>query len=247
MKKLTSLFGEKNLSWKFIIIFSVLVGIIVGVMNRVPFLENTSFSDFAVVLELWIILAIFIITNARSRKEAILKTFIFFLISQPLIYFTEAAYESIFSGVNLFERTWFYLDLYYFHGSRWFVWTLLTIPGSAIAYEIKRDNILGSIVLSVATGFLALSGGSTLLNCIARTFPNHLIHSLMALFFAYFFIFAILKKKTPRIISLVLTSLALIAGVAYYFYETSIRVPYCFELEGYDPDSTMVVENCIEE
>lgn len=247
MQKLKSLFGNVKISWKFLIIFSVIVGVVVGVLNRLPFLAETSFSDFAVVLELWIILAIFIITNSSSRKDAILKTFVFFLISQPLIYFVEAAYEAIFSGADLFSRTWFYFDQYYFHGGRWFVWTLLTIPGSALAYEIKRDNILASIVLSVATGFLALSGASTLLSCIFRTFPNHLIHSLMALFFAFFFIFTIVKKKTPRIVSLVLTSLALLAGVGYYFYNNSTRVPYCSELEGYDPDSTLVIEGCIEE
>ena len=247
MEKLKALFGNVKISWKFLIIFSVIVGVTVGVLNRLPFLANTSFSDFAVVLELWIILAIFIITNSSSRKDAILKTFVFFLISQPLIYFVEATYEAIFSGADLFSRAWFYFDQYYFHGGRWFIWTLLTIPGSAIAYEIKRDNILSSVVLSVATGFLALSGGMTLLNCIFNTFPNHLFHALMALFFAFFFIFTILKEKTPRIISLILTSLALVAGAAYFLYSHSTRVPYCSELEGYDPDSSLVIEGCIEE
>lgn len=247
MDILRKIFTRTHISWSFLLIFSVVVGVLVGILNRLPFLQGTSFTDIAVVLDMWIVLAIFIIGNSTSRKDAILKTFVFFLISQPLIYFTEALYEAIFSGVDLFTRTWFYLDQYYFHGGYWFIWTLLTIPGSALAFEIKKDNIFSSLVLSVATCALAFFGSTGLAGVIIKSELNHLLNSLICLFFAFIFAFIFFKNKKSRIITLSLTSLALVAGVAYSLYYSSQRVPYCSELEGYDPDSSIIVESCIEE
>lgn len=211
------IFGGTEISWKFLVIFAVSIGVFVGILVRIPFLENTSFTDIAVVLDMWIVLAIFIITNAKTRKEAILKTFVFFLISQPLIYLTEASINSLFFGVDFFAQISLYFNNYYFHGGNWFLWTLLTIPGAAIAFEIKKENFFAPFILSVATGFLAAIGGFGMFNSIFRTFPNHLLNNILCLFFAFSLGFIILKNKRQKIINLVISIVLFLAGVIGFF------------------------------
>lgn len=63
MTKLRNLFGNINMTWLKVIIFSVIAGVYTGLINQVPFLSNTSFTDIAVSFECWIVFAIFIIVN----------------------------------------------------------------------------------------------------------------------------------------------------------------------------------------
>ena len=235
MKKfLKKLFGGISLTWPRLIIFSCLVGLLVGAFNVIPFLKGTSFQDFAVILDIWFVLAIFVIMNSKSRLDAVLKTFVFFLISQPLIYLV----TSLFSA-NSF---WFLLQQYYFRWyDGWFFWTLATIPGSAIAYEIKKSNIVSSIILSVATGALAFFGIDHILGSVLTSFPYHLLSGLIDLFFAFSFIFIILENKTPRILALILTSLSLIVGVIYYFHFASRPTPECFPSYEYDETTETLI------
>lgn len=210
MKKL---FGETKISYKFLIVFAIIIGILVGGLNRIPFLTNTSFQDIAVYLEMWIILAIFIIVNCKEAKEAVIKCFLFFLISQPIIYLTEIIIDVLVNGKVFTDLFILYFRNYYLHG--WLIWTILTIPGSFIAYQVKKGNILSSLILSVACTFLSFTGSSGLLNTILYNFPYHLLNSLICLFMAYYLIFVILKGKKERIISLVLTTTALVLGIVY--------------------------------
>lgn len=224
-KRLTQLFGGLHLTWRFIIIFAVAIGIGVGIIARIPLLTDTSFSDIAVVLDIWIIIAIFIIVNCKTCKEAILKTFVFFLISQPLIYLTEVAIDSAFFGADFLPHLSMYFDNYYFGGGKWFLWTLLTIPGAAIAFEIKKDNLLASLVLSVATGYLAFAGGYGLLSSTFRTFPNHLLNSLICLAAAFSLSFLILHKKLPRTINLLANVLFAIVGAVAFCMVNLVTIP----------------------
>ena len=235
---LEKLFGGIRLTWKKLILFSIAVGILVGLFNVIPFLAGTSFQDFAVVLDIWFILAIFVIMNSQTRLDAVLKTFIFFLISQPLIYLV----TSLFTGTDFT----FLLNQYYFRWyDGWFFWTFATIPGAAIAYEIKKSNILSGLVLSVATGALAFFGSSTLIHSILDTFPYHLFAALLDLFFAFAFIFIILKKKSPRILALILTSCALLTGVLYYYDTYHNAQRGCYEQYYYDEETGETIFNGI--
>ena len=47
------------------------------------------------------ILAIFIIVNCKNSKDAIIKCFVFFLISQPLIYLVEIVIDTFINNGNL--------------------------------------------------------------------------------------------------------------------------------------------------
>ena len=77
------------MSWKNVILMAIVTAIITAVLKLLPFLNGTSFQDIAINLECWILFAVFIIVNCKNYKDAAIKCFVFFLISQPLIYFTE--------------------------------------------------------------------------------------------------------------------------------------------------------------
>lgn len=226
MKKL---FGKTKISWKFLIIFSILLGLIIGIINKIPFLENTSFRDIAIVYDMWIILALFVITNSESAKEAVSKCFVFFLISQPMIYLSELLIDIIFYKVS-FSNSFKLYFINYYYGAGWLYQTFLTIPGAYIAYQVKRKNILSSIILSVATCYLSLVGTTGLIKCLTEHFPYHLLNSLLCLFFAYYLIFILLNKKRERIISLSLTTIGIILGVILTINNNNKPISVNYEL-----------------
>lgn len=209
MKKL---FGNTNLTWKLLIIFSIALGIGVGVLNRIPLLKDTSFQDIAIYLEMWIILAIFIIVNCKNWKEAVCKCFVFFLISQPLIYATEVLIDVLVYGKNLETQLILYFKNYYIYNG-WLMWTILTIPGAFIAYQIKKNNVLASVILSVATGYLAYVGTKGLISIIINKTPNHLINSIICLSMAFVLIYIILENKKERIIASLITTIGAIIAI----------------------------------
>ena len=65
--------------------------------------------------------------NSKSAKESALKCFIFFLISQPLIYL----FQDIVTGKHLFITYYRY----------WFMWTIACVPMGYIGYYMKKDKI----------------------------------------------------------------------------------------------------------
>ena len=97
MKKI---FGKINLTWKRIIISAIVIGTSVGLLNSVSFLYDTTITDIATLFDFWIFCGIFIIMNSKSNKDSALKCFVFFLISQPLIYLCEVPLNDM--GWNLF-------------------------------------------------------------------------------------------------------------------------------------------------
>lgn len=186
MKIFKKIFGGTEMSWKLLLIYSVITGAAVGLLNCVPFLEGTSLTAPAVSFEYWFVAAIFVIVNCKNSKEAMLKTFIFFLISQPLIYLVEVPFKE--AGWGLFQ--------YYKY---WALITLLTIPGAWIAYQIKKDNVLSAVILSVATGYLCGTGIGAIKEVI-NEFPYGILTIVFCFAFAFILIQTILQKKNTRII-----------------------------------------------
>ena len=201
MTKLKKLFGEINMTWPKVIIFAVITGVYTGLINQVPFLADTSFTDIAVNLECWLVFAIIIISNCHKWWEAMLKTFVFFLISQPIVYLVEVP----FLGFEIFK--------YYRY---WFIITLLTIPGSFIAYWITKKNILSSIILSVATGGLVYFG-VFYLNIVIYDFPRHIISAVFCFAWAIILTLVILDKLSTRITTFAITFVMLLLSVFVTF------------------------------
>lgn len=206
MKKL---FFGIEMTWKKVIKFALITGTLTAIVSMVPFLVRSSFNDLAVYLDAWILFALVIIMNCKDAKEAMKKTFVFFLISQPLVYLIQAIFTS--EGFSIFR---FY--------PYWAAITVLTIPGAFIAYQIKKQNILSVLILSVANCLLAYMI-AYYISMMKISFPKHLFSSIFCLFLIVLFILSLLDKKKHRIIA------AIIALLAFIIFAISLDV---FKKEG---------------
>lgn len=184
-------FWKINLTWKKIIIFAVLIAMYTALMAIVPITANTSFRDIAINFEWWILFGVLIIVNSKSPLDSALKCFVFFLISQPLIYLFQVPFSD--KGFALFD--------YYKY---WFIWTILTLPMGYIGYYIKNNNIFSSIILVPMLLILTITGfdyfGEMCIN-----FPNHLLSFISCFAIILIIVFNVLKNYKLRIISIILT------------------------------------------
>ena len=186
------LFGGIKMTWVKLVIYSVAAGVYTALMALlVP--DWCSFHDIAVTEEAWILLALVVITNCEKPLEAALKTFVFFLISQPIVYLVQVPFADM--GWKLFG--------YYRY---WFIITLLTFAGAYIAWFIKKDNIVSGLVLSVAVIMLSISGVGYLSTTVSE-FPHHLLSAIYCLGIIPVFIFFILKNKKARILAGVISAI----------------------------------------
>lgn len=185
------------MSWPRVLLFAVVTAVYTGIVCLIPPLKNTSLSDIGVTLECWILFALLIITNCKTRLEASLKCFVFFLVSQPLIYLVQAP----FVGWEIFR--------YY---PRWFFITLLTFPGAAVAFLVKKQNWPGTLVLCAATVYLGWQGVWYFRSALDR-FPFHLLSALFCFALAITLILLLLDGKKHRIAALTVTA-ALTLGFA---------------------------------
>ena len=198
--KIKKLFTEINMTWPKVIIFAVATAAVTAVINLIPALDKTSFKDIAVVFDCWILFAMIIIMNAKTWKEASLKTFVFFLISQPLIYLIEVPFVSM--GWEVFG--------YY---SYWFKLTILTLPGAAIAFLVKRQDWLSVAVLSVATGYLGFKAMDDF-RIMAGHFPYHMISFIFCILLAICLILVCFDDKKKRAAAIIVFVLVIIVDIA---------------------------------
>lgn len=234
-------FGNYKITNRFIIIFGVITGLVTAIVASIPALKETSFSDISVYVECWILFAMFIITNSKSSKEAARNTFLFFLISQPLVYL----FESIFCGFD-FSVFRFY--------PRWFFITILTIPGAIIAYQIKRKDFLSVFVLCVANIYLAYQS-VYYLRSVINNFPHHLLSSIFCVTLAIFLTFVIFNERKYRLVCIAVIIVAWITSsllLGIYNQSASIEIQledgnWNYKIEGDDVFSVnMKDENVVE-
>ena len=190
MKKL---FGGIDLTWKKLIIFAVATAIYTAAMALIPITKDTSFRDIAIYMEWWILFGIIIICNSKSPIDSALKCFVFFLISQPLIYLIQVPFSSM--GFEIFK--------YYKY---WFIWTLCTFPMGFIGYYIKKKNILSVIILLPMLCLLAYFGLGYFSSAIS-SFPHHLLSFIACFAMIIIIILNIFDKTLFRIISIILVLL----------------------------------------
>lgn len=200
---LRKLFGGIRMTWPRLILFAVISGLVTGLIALlVP--EGNSFRQIAVTFEAWIVLAIIVVVNCDKPLDAACKTFVYFLISQPLVYLVQVPFNRM--GFGLFG--------YYY--PYWFYWTIATFPGAYIAWYIKKDNAAAAVILSVALAGLILFGCGYLRDFLSRP-PRYLIAALFCFGSVPLLILCILHEKTPRIIATAFAVLALAVFLAYYF------------------------------
>ena len=210
MKKL---FGGINLTWKKLILFAIIAGIYTAIMALIPITKDTSFRDIAIQFEWWILFGIIIISNSKSPLDSSLKCFVFFLISQPLVYLIQVPFSSM--GWSLFG--------YYKY---WFYWTIACLPMGYIGYYIKKKNWLSVIILSPMIVFLTYLGLGYINNAI-QSFPHHLLSGISCFLIIIAVVLCLFDKKKLRLVSFgiaLITTIVLlvlkgdIGGIKYETY-----------------------------
>lgn len=189
MKVLHKIFGGINLTWLKVIILAVVTGIYTGLINQVPFLLDTSFRDIAISFEVWIFFGIFIIMNSKSNLDSALKCFVFFLISQPLVYLVEVPFAG-----------WEIMNYY----RNWILWTILTFPMGFIGYYLKKDRWWGLFILTPILIFLAFHYAGFLSETMF-SFPNHLLSCIFCAVTMIIYVIAIFSGKKTRITGLIIS------------------------------------------
>ena len=195
MKKI---FGGIDLTWPKVIIMAIIAGVYTAIMAMLPIAYDTSFSDLTVTFEVWIFLGIFIIMNSKSAKDSALKCFIFFLISQPLVYLV----QDIINHSNLF------VTYYRF----WILWTIACIPMGFVGYYMKKDKWWGLLILVP----MLLFTGEECAGYLSKTmfsFPRHLLTTIFCISALIIYPLAIFKNKKVKTVGEVISGILIISIV----------------------------------
>jgi hypothetical protein len=209
---LHKIFGGLNMSWPVVIAMSVILGVYTALMAMlVP--DGNSFHDIAVTPEWWVLPAIIIIVNCKKPLESALKVFVFFLISQPLVYLIQVPFNNM--GWGLFQYYPYWLKI-----------TLATFPAGFVGWYLKKDEWYSGVILSFMTVFLVYTG-INYIGGFEDSFPNHFFTTIYCFGIIPVFIFGIFKKWQPRLTTAIITIIATIIIVVVTtlsggeYYETS--------------------------
>ena len=184
-KALHKLFFGIEMTWPRIIVSAVLIAVYTAAVLLIPAFRLTSVRDIGGDIPCWIMFAMIIICNCKTAKEAAAKTFVFFLISQPLIYLFQVPFS---------EKGWSLFSYY----PPWALWTLATVPMSLIGWHTRKKGWSSPLILSAMTCLLAVMAVSYLYGFLK--FPPYKILSLIAcLIFIFMLITGILPEKKQRI------------------------------------------------
>ena len=192
MKKI---FGGINLTWPKVIMLAIITGIYTAIMAMLPIAKDTSFSDLTVTFEVWIFFGIFIIMNSKSAKDSALKCFIFFLISQPLVYLV----QDLINHSNLF------FTFYRF----WILWTIACIPMGFVGYYMKKDKWWGLLILVP----MLLLTGEECAGYLSKTifsFPRHLLTTIFCMSALIIYPLAIFNNKKVKTVGVIISGIFII-------------------------------------
>ena len=219
MNTMKKIFGGIEMTWLRVILFAVFTAVITAALLLLPVFSDSPLRLMGVQYDWWILFAILLISNCKKPLEAGLKCFVFFLISQPLIYLLQQPFASI--------------DLLRTYYGRWFIMTLLTFPGGMIAYQILRKEFWSALILAVAGVYLGCVGAGRLLHGV---FEGDIAYMIDGLFFATAavfmgFIFCDGKKRKVYL-AIVLVCIALCSGYLVYGQMLSGTFEYEIPREG---------------
>ena len=195
-KLLHKIFGGLNMTWPKVIIMAVIAGIYTAMMAAwVP--ATCSFHDISVTAEAWVPLALIIMMNCKGPLESALKTFVFFLISQPLVYLIQIPFSDMGWGLFGYYRYWFFI-------------TLATFPAAFIGWYVKKNNILAALILSPMLVLLVYLGIGYMIT-LRHEFPHHLISAIFCFGIIFVLVFGIFSNRKPILLSLAISVAAFIA------------------------------------
>ncbi len=194
---LNRLFGGVKMSWPRLILFAVGAAVLTAVFLIMPVFKNSSFERMGVYLEAWVLFAVVIMANCKKPLEAALKTFVFFLISQPLIYLFQVPFSWMGWGLFGYYKTWA-------------VWTVLTFPMALVGWFITKRNWLSVLILSPVLAFL----GYTLFDCASAClagFPRYLLAALFCLAQLVLFVAAFFPKRAQKLVGALIPAAVVLA------------------------------------
>lgn len=176
------------MSWPVTVMYAVAAALLTSIFLILPVFKDTSFARMGVTFEAWIFFAVIIMANCRTPLESALKTFVFFLISQPLIYLIQVPFTVL--GWQIF--------MYYRY---WFIWTLLTLPMAYIGWYITKKNWLSLLILAPVLCYLTwlyVDGFKTSYS----HFPRMLVMALFCLLQVLIYLYVFTEKTVQKLIGL---------------------------------------------
>ncbi len=194
---LKKLFGGINFTWPKLVIFAVICGVYTGITTLIPGTADTSLRDISISFEWWILFALILIANSKSPLDSALKVFVFFLISQPLVYLVQVPFHP--DGFGLFR--------YY---RPWFIWTLLTFPMAFVGHYMKKDKWWGLLILAPMLVFLGYHYTGFLTEAVSF-FPNHLLSAIFCAVTLILYPLVLFQDKKIRLAGLVISLVILVA------------------------------------
>lgn len=227
MKKL---FGGINLTWLKLIIFAVLAAVYTAVVAVIPITRDTSFRDITVTFEVWILFGVIIIMNSKSAIDSALKCFVFFLISQPLIYIFQVPFSDL--GWDIIK--------YY---KNWILWTILTIPMGFIGYYMKKNKWWGLLILTPVLIFLAVGHYYGFFTYMLTYFPYRVLSVLFVAATMIIYPLAIFKDKKIKMAGLAISIVLLLGTSAYGYIKGDSTYSTTIMSNGYTFDETDHVIN----
>ena len=218
------LYGGINITWPRLILFAVGAAVLTSIFLIVPIFKDTSFAKMGETLEAWIFLAIIIIANSKKPLESALKTFVFFLISQPLIYLIQVPFN--WQGWGIFQYYKF-----------WFILTLCTFPAAYIGWYIKKKNWLSLVILMPILILLALIAKDGISHVIYE-FPHLLLMVVFCfaqiLLYLYVFTKNVAQKIAGLLVPIVVVAAMLLMPQTVDFTSTQFL-----------PDNPVLTENAV--
>ena len=218
------LYGGINITWPRLILFAVGAAVLTSIFLIVPIFKDTSFAKMGETLEAWIFLAIIIIANSKKPLESALKTFVFFLISQPLIYLIQVPFN--WQGWGIFQYYRF-----------WFILTLCTFPAAYIGWYIKKKNWLSLVILMPILILLALIAKDGISHVIYE-FPHLLLMVVFCfaqiLLYLYVFTKNVAQKIAGLLVPIVVVAAMLLMPQTVDFTSTQFL-----------PDNPVLTENAV--
>ena len=180
------LFGGLKMSWLRVILFAAATAVVTAVFLLVPVFEGTSFERMGVTFEAWIFFAVIIMSNCGKPLESACKTFVFFLISQPLIYLLQVPFSS--QGWGLFGSYRY-----------WFLWTLATFPMAFVGWYIKKKNWLSLLILAPIL-FLLTNDYVGGFRDAAKHFPRMLVMAVFCLGQVLIYLYVFTEKLWQKLL-----------------------------------------------
>ena len=157
---LHKLYGGLHMSWPVVLLYAVFAAALTFAFLMLPVFKDTSFARMGVHLEAWFFFAIIVMANCKKPLESALKTFVFFLVSQPLIYLFQVPFNAYGWGIFRYYKYWFLL-------------TLLTLPMAYIGWYITKRNWLSALILAPVLAFLGVTAYDAGTSCLRN--PPHLL------------------------------------------------------------------------